>query len=83
MTTYCDPCAEVRGWPGPGWLKSAGRCEICGEQRLVNNVTEPLDIRTALRRLDGTDATAVLLMTGFSAEELDDLGGLPEEGSNR
>ena len=32
----------------------------------------------ALDQLNGTDAAAVSLMTGLSAEELDDLGGLPK-----
>ncbi|MBC8094101.1 MAG: hypothetical protein H7Y15_19645 [Pseudonocardia sp.] len=35
-------------------------------------------IKIALDRLNGTDAAAVSLMTGLSAEELDDLGGLPK-----
>lgn len=34
-------------------------------------------IKAALSQLNGTDAAAVSLMTGLSAEELDDLGGLP------
>lgn len=32
----------------------------------------------ALGQLNGTDAAAVSLMTGLSAEELDDLGDLPK-----
>lgn len=35
------------------------------------------EIRIALRRLNGTDSAALTLMSGFSAEEIDDLGGLP------
>ncbi|MCL2849051.1 MAG: hypothetical protein FWE61_03260 [Micrococcales bacterium] len=35
-------------------------------------------IKTALDQFDGTDATAVSLMTGLSAAEIDDLGGLPQ-----
>ena len=35
-------------------------------------------IKAALGQLNGTDAAAVSLMTGLSAEELDDLGGLPK-----
>lgn len=35
------------------------------------------EIRIALRQLNGTDSAALTLMTGFSAEEIDDLGGLP------
>ena len=34
-------------------------------------------IRAALDRLDGTDGAAVSLMTGLSAAQIDDLGGLP------
>ena len=34
-------------------------------------------IKTALSRLDGTDTTAVSLMTGLSSEDLDNLGGVP------
>lgn len=33
-------------------------------------------IRAALGQLNGTDAAAVSMVTGLSAEELDDLGGL-------
>ena len=36
-------------------------------------------IRAALGQLNGTDAAAVLLMTGLDADELDDLGGLPKQ----
>ena len=35
-------------------------------------------IKAALGQLNGTDAAAVSMMTGLSAEELDDLGGLPK-----
>lgn len=35
-------------------------------------------VKAALGRLNATDAAAVSMMTGFSAEELDDLGGLPQ-----
>lgn len=35
-------------------------------------------IRNALGQLNGTDSAALTLMTGFSAEEIDDLGGLPK-----
>jgi len=34
-------------------------------------------IKAALGDLDGSDPAAVSLMTGFDADELDDLGGLP------
>ncbi len=34
-------------------------------------------IKDALGQLNGTDAAAVSLMTGLSAEEIDDLGGVP------
>jgi len=35
-------------------------------------------IRTALSQLNGTDAAAVALMTGLSADDLAGLGGLPQ-----
>jgi hypothetical protein len=35
-------------------------------------------IKGALNQLNGTDAAAVSLMTGLSAEELEGLGGLPK-----
>jgi len=35
-------------------------------------------IKTALGTLNGSEATAVSVMTGLSADELDDLGGLPK-----
>jgi predicted transcriptional regulator len=35
-------------------------------------------VKAELARLDGSDAAAVSLMTGLSADELDDLGGLPK-----
>lgn len=35
-------------------------------------------VKAALGQLDGTDTAAVSLMTGLSAEELDDLGGTPK-----
>lgn len=35
-------------------------------------------IKSALGQLNGSDVAAVSAMTGFSADELDDLGGLPE-----
>lgn len=38
-------------------------------------------IKAALGQLDGTDAAAVSLMTGLDTDELDDLGGLPEQGA--
>ena len=34
-------------------------------------------IKGTLARLDGTDATAVSVATGLSADDLDDLGGMP------
>ncbi|MDQ3095867.1 MAG: hypothetical protein M3Q82_07920 [Actinomycetota bacterium] len=34
-------------------------------------------IKSALGQLNGSDAAAVSLMTGLSAAELDELGGLP------
>ena len=35
-------------------------------------------IAVALAQLNGTESNAVSVMTGLSAEELDDLGGFPE-----
>ena len=35
-------------------------------------------VRQALQTLDGSDAAAVSLLTGFSREDIDDLGGLPK-----
>ena len=35
-------------------------------------------IAGALAQLNGTESNAVSVMTGLSAEELDDLGGFPE-----
>ena len=35
-------------------------------------------IKAALGQLNGTDGSAVSMMTGLSAEELEDLGGLPK-----
>ncbi len=35
-------------------------------------------VKVALGKLNGSDAAAVAMMTGLSAEELDDLGGLPK-----
>ena len=35
-------------------------------------------IRAAHGQLNGTDSAALTLMTGLSAEEIDDLGGLPK-----
>lgn len=39
------------------------------------------DVREALGKLDGTNASAVALMTGLSCEDLDELGGVPEGSS--
>lgn len=36
------------------------------------------EVRETLNKLDGTVASAVMLMTGYSKEELDDLGGTAE-----
>jgi predicted transcriptional regulator len=35
-------------------------------------------IKTALGQLDGSESSALSLMTGLGPEELDDLGGLPD-----
>ena len=34
---YCDPCAEPQGWP-QSFMKSKGRCEICGTTAVCNDV---------------------------------------------
>ncbi len=36
-------------------------------------------VRAALAQLDGTSTTAVSVMTGLSAERLNELGGVPED----
>lgn len=36
------------------------------------------EVHTALARLDGTEASALSLMTGLSIAEIDELGGLGE-----
>lgn len=36
-------------------------------------------IREALARLDGSPTAALSLVTGYSASEIDDLGGLPRD----
>lgn len=36
-------------------------------------------VAQALKQLDGTVASSVELLTGFSREKLDQLGGVPEE----
>ncbi|WP_206445768.1 type II toxin-antitoxin system VapB family antitoxin [Agrococcus sp. KRD186] len=36
-------------------------------------------IQESMRRLDGSNRAAVRMLTGFSDEELDDLGGVPED----
>jgi hypothetical protein len=41
--------------------------------------THAQQIRAALRRLDGTTASAVSLLTGMDGAELDELGGFKEE----
>lgn len=35
-------------------------------------------VRAAMRELDGSTASAITLLTGLSAERLEELGGLPE-----
>lgn len=35
-------------------------------------------VKAALGKLNGSDAAAIAMMTNLSAEELDDLGGMPE-----
>jgi predicted transcriptional regulator len=35
-------------------------------------------VRDALRQLDGTPASAVSLLTGISADRLDEYGGMPD-----
>ena len=38
-----------------------------------------LGVRTALKQLDGSTASAVSLLTGFSAEKLAELGGVSSD----
>jgi len=40
-------------------------------------VPDPDDVRAALDQLDGTDASAVALLTGIPVDELDRYGGMP------
>lgn len=35
-------------------------------------------IKEAMQKLDGSNAAVVSMMTGYSKQELDDLGGVPE-----
>ncbi|GEP37508.1 hypothetical protein NPS01_11710 [Nocardioides psychrotolerans] len=35
-------------------------------------------VKAALGKLNGSDAAAIAMMTGLSAEEVDELGGLPQ-----
>lgn len=35
-------------------------------------------VRAALATLDGSDAAAISMLTGISADEIDELGGMPE-----
>jgi len=34
---YCNDCAKEKKWP-ESWFKSFGRCEICKEDKLCNDV---------------------------------------------
>ena len=34
---YCDRCAKKRNWP-ISWSKSCGRCELCGQVAVCNDV---------------------------------------------
>lgn len=34
---FCDKCAEKKRWR-PGWLKSEGPCEVCGNYALCSDV---------------------------------------------
>lgn len=63
-----------------------------GEQKEAHNavsefrsmlirVESDRDIRRALASSDGSDAQAISMVTGVSVEEINDLGGLPEEGN--
>ncbi|MFF0943707.1 CopG family ribbon-helix-helix protein [Kocuria sp. CPCC 205300] len=38
-----------------------------------------LKIREALATLDGSDASAISMLTGISPDEIDELGGMPED----
>lgn len=39
----------------------------------------PEEVRAELEKLDGTTANVIAMLTGLSAEEINELGGLPEE----
>jgi hypothetical protein len=41
------------------------------------------EIRTHLARLDGTTASAVALLSGIPADQLDQYGGIPGDGTAR
>lgn len=38
---YCDPCARLRVWPRTPY-KSHGRCEMCGEVAVCNDLPSSL-----------------------------------------
>lgn len=42
---------------------------------------EEQQIRAALDQLDGTVASALILLTGLTLEQIRELGGLPDEQS--
>lgn len=42
----------------------------------LGNLDWEADIRAALAQLDGTELSSVMLLTGFTADEIEDLGGL-------
>ena len=54
-------------------------------ERAVRDYVESLrdeinaGVKAALMQLDGTSTTAVSVMTGLSAERLNELGGVPED----
>jgi len=35
---YCQDCAEEKGWPTDTMVKSRGKCEICGELAICEDV---------------------------------------------
>lgn len=36
---YCDDCRKKRGWPESFFSKSTGRCELCGNSAVCNDIS--------------------------------------------
>ena len=54
------------------------RCRTQSRTFVIHRDEINAGVKAALGKLNGTDAAAIAMMTGLSAEELDDLGGLPK-----